>query len=84
MKYISMKMEPKGRMPVIAMITSGLLDHDLFEIGRGNMFTRHGNSALGAQCRAMKVPKTTRGQFTHINMPSNIKKVVKGITLMVE
>ena len=50
MKYISMKMEPKGRMPVAAMITLGLVYQGPRGMGRAMELTRQGKSALPAQC----------------------------------
>jgi hypothetical protein len=39
MKYISMKMLPKGRMPPSRMMVSGSMNHFFSGMGRGTAFT---------------------------------------------
>lgn len=40
--YISMKMDPNGRMPPSATITAGSMNHFFSGIGRGTALTRQG------------------------------------------
>ena len=46
MKYISMKMDPKGRRPPMRAITLGRRYHFLWGMGEGMRFTRQGLSGL--------------------------------------
>ena len=51
MKYISMKMEPKGSRPPIRAITLGCRYHFFAGMGEGMRFTRQGLSGWPAQLR---------------------------------
>ena len=48
MKYISMKIDPKGRRPPAATIAAGVRYHALGGTGEGMRFTRHGWSGADA------------------------------------
>lgn len=51
MKYISMKMEPKGSRPPMSAMTSGCRYHCRAGMGDGMRFTRHGLSGSPFQLR---------------------------------
>lgn len=51
MKYISMKMEPKGNRPPMSAIMMGRKYHCRSGIGDGILFTRHGLSGNPFQLR---------------------------------
>ena len=51
MKYISMKMEPKGRRPPMSAMTVGCRYHCRAGMGDGMRFTRHGLSGSPFQLR---------------------------------
>ena len=40
--YISMKIDPKGKMPPNITMTKGSINHFFSGMGRGTAFTRHG------------------------------------------
>ncbi len=46
-KYISIKMEPKGSTPEVATMNCGRKNHCRGRIGRGTAATRHGNALAG-------------------------------------
>ena len=68
MKYISMKIEPNGRMPVAAMITPGWVYHGPKGIGLAMLLTRQGKSPFPAQWRPNMVPITVKGKETKSQM----------------
>src|SRR5690625_4374592 len=63
MKYISMKMEPKGRMPPSTTITEGSMNHFFSGMGRGTAFTRHGLLDWPDMLRPSTVPTSVSGRM---------------------
>ena len=61
MKYISIKIEPKGRMPPRATMTQGSMNHFFSGIGRGTALILH-------QC----CPPPCRGLFRGVAMPAAV------------
>ena len=59
MKYISMKMEPNGRIPVAAIIATGEKYHFFGGIGRGQPCTRVGAVPTPQKERPRRVPPRT-------------------------
>ena len=56
MKYISMKMDPKGRIPAAGIKKEGVQYHAAAGTGLGMLFTRQGGSYLPIQLRPNMVP----------------------------
>ena len=56
MKYISMKMDPKGRIPAAGIRKEGVQYQAAAGTGRGMLFTRHGGSYLPIKLRPNMVP----------------------------
>ncbi len=83
MKYISIKMEPNGRIPAAGIMNAGLQYHTAIGIGRGILFTRHGGSYLPIQCLPNIVPTTARGKATKAQMATILTITENGIALIV-
>ena len=67
-KYISMKIEPKGRIPPSMMITIGSINHFFSGIGRGTALTLHGASGVPARLRPRIVHTSVNGKMTKIQI----------------
>mmetsp|Transcript_9293 Transcript_9293/g.13672 ORF Transcript_9293/g.13672 Transcript_9293/m.13672 type:complete len:85 (-) Transcript_9293:97-351(-) len=65
MKYISMKMDPKGRMPEKSTTAVGLVYHFPSGIGLLKLFTLQGKSPTTAIDLPSIVPPSTNGQDTN-------------------
>lgn len=68
MKYISMKIDPNGRIPPSIIITMGSMNHFFSGIGRGTAFTRHGASGVPAKFRPKIVPTSVSGKITNMQI----------------
>jgi hypothetical protein len=64
MKYISMKIEPKGRIPPRIEIISGSMNQRFSGIGRGTALTRHGKFGAPEIFFPITVPTSVRGKIT--------------------
>lgn len=67
-KYISIKIDPKGRIPPSMIITNGSINHFFSGIGRGTAFTRQGASGVPAKLRPKIVPTSVSGNITNIQI----------------
>lgn len=67
-KYISMKIDPNGRIPPSIIITNGSMNHFFSGIGLGTAFTLHGASGVPARLRPKIVPTNVRGKITNIQI----------------
>lgn len=83
MKYISMKIDPKGSTPAAGMTKTGLQYHELSGIGRGMLFTLHGGSYLPFQWRPKIVPTTARGSATNAQIAIILMMTEAGMALIV-
>ena len=79
MKYISMKMLPKGSSPPISEITDGVRYHFFSGMGRGMVFTRHGLFGEPLQFLPTTVPKSARGNEMNAHITKTATIVPKGI-----
>lgn len=66
--YISIKIEPKGKIPPSIIITSGSMNHFFSGIGRGTAFTLHGASGVPARFRPKIVPTSVNGNITNMQI----------------
>jgi len=62
-KYISIKMDPKGRMPPRMTMTHDSKYHFFSGMARGIGLTRHGKSGLPDQLRPTTVPRSVSGKM---------------------
>lgn len=79
MKYISIKMLPKGRRPPTIEITDGLRYHFFSWIGRGIVLTRHGLFGAPLQFLPTTVPRSVRGNEIKAQITKTTTIVPKGI-----
>jgi hypothetical protein len=61
--YISIKIEPKGNIPLAKMITLGSMNHFFSGIGRGTAFVRQGLSATPLIFLPRTVPAAVNGKI---------------------
>jgi len=66
--HISMKIEPKGKIPPSIIITNGSMNHFFSGIGRGTAFTRQGASGVPARFRPRIVPTSVNGSITNMQI----------------
>jgi len=82
-KYISMKMEPKGRMPAAGMTNVGSAYQGAMGMGLGMLLTRQGGSNLPAVWRPKMVPVTDSGSATKSQMAAILRMTEMGRALIV-
>ena len=68
MKYISMKMDPKGSRPPMMAMTWGVRYHFFRGMGRAMVFTRQGLSGVPLQLRPTMAPMVARGREMNAQM----------------
>ena len=76
--YISMKMEPKGRIPDAGITNMGSAYQGATGIGRGMLLTRQGMSLLPAQCLPKMVPTTLKGRATNSQIAAILRIIPMG------
>jgi hypothetical protein len=77
MKYVSMKIEPKGRKPAMRQTKSGEAYHGRSGMGRGMGLTRTGAVFTAPKRRPAIVPPTLSGSAMSAQMSPTLRRETK-------